>query len=204
MDERQGGYAYALCRPPGHHAFADMAGGFCFLNNTAIVVQYCRDRGATKITIVDVDVHHGNGTQQIFYRRDDVLTISLHGDPSVYYPFFTGYESETGDAAGRGFNMNIPMPEGTGGDAFLGRLKETLETVQTFAPDVLVVALGLDASEHDGHHPFFRISTDGFNRIGAAIGDLMLATVLVQEGGYVSDYLGANLAAALHGFENAR
>ena len=196
--------AYALCRPPGHHAFSDMAGGFCFLNNTAIVAQYCRDQGATKVAIVDVDVHHGNGTQQIFYHRDDVLTVSLHGDPAVYYPFYLGYADERGAQAGDGFNLNIPIDEGTGDGAYLSLLADALVRVRQFAPDVLVVALGLDASEHDGHHPFLKISTDGFAGITGELAALGLPTVLVQEGGYVSDYLGANLASALAGFELRR
>ena len=195
--------AYALCRPPGHHACSDMAGGFCFLNNTAVVAQYCRDQGAEKVAIVDVDVHHGNGTQQIFYARQDVLTVSLHGDPAVYYPFFLGYADEYGEDAGDGFNLNLPLAEGTGDAAYLESLQGALERVRQFSPDVLVVALGLDASEHDGHHPFLKITTNGFARITRALSELMLPTVLVQEGGYVSDYLGRNLAAALDGFESA-
>jgi acetoin utilization deacetylase AcuC-like enzyme len=196
--------AYALCRPPGHHAFSDMAGGFCFLNNTAIVAQYCRDQGAAKVAIVDVDVHHGNGTQQIFYQRDDVLTVSLHGDPAVYYPFYLGYANEYGALAGDGFNLNIPIDEGTRDDVYLSLLSDALHRVREFAPDVLVVALGLDASEHDGHHPFLKISTDGFAKITQQLAELELPSVLVQEGGYVSAHLGANLASALAGFERGR
>ncbi len=198
------GYAYALCRPPGHHAFADMAGGFCYLNNTAVAAQYCRDQGAARVAVLDVDVHHGNGTQGIFYHRADVLTVSLHGDPSVYYPFYTGYEDEVGRGDGRGFNLNLPLPAGAGDDAYLLRLEQGHERIRSFKPDVLVVALGLDASEHDGHHPFLRVSTEGFARIGAAIARLKLPTVLVQEGGYVSDWLGTNVAAFLREFERAR
>ena len=201
MSEGEADFAYALCRPPGHHACADMAGGFCFLNNTAIATQYCLDQGADRVAIVDVDVHHGNGTQQIFYTRDDVLTVSLHGDPAVYYPFYLGYAGETGAKRGAGFNVNVPMPEGTGDDVYLVALDDVLDRVRGFSPDVLVVALGLDASEHDGHHPFFRISTDGFARITGRLAALELPTVLIQEGGYVSDFLGANIAAALQGFE---
>jgi len=203
MSARGAPCVYALCRPPGHHAFADMAGGFCYLNNTAIAAQHCREQGAAKVAIVDVDVHHGNGTQSLFYARSDVLTVSLHGDPHWYYPFFCGYAEETGVGDGQGFNINLPMARGTRDDAYLDTLQSVLERVRVFAPDVLVVALGLDASAHDGHHPFLGISTDGFKRIGAALGALHLPGVLVQEGGYVSDYLGANLAAALEGYEDA-
>ena len=197
-------FAYALCRPPGHHAFSDMAGGFCFLNNTAITAQYCRDHGAHRVAIVDVDVHHGNGTQQIFYSRDDVMTVSLHGDPNAYYPFFLGYSDEKGAGAGDGHNVNFPLPEGMGDADYLENLATALRRVQAFRPDVLVVALGLDASIDDGHHPFLRITTPGFAAIGRALGGLQLPTILVQEGGYVSDSLGNNLHAALDGFEQAR
>lgn len=196
-------FAYALCRPPGHHAYADMAGGFCFLNNTAIAAQYCRNAGAARVAIVDVDVHHGNGTQGIFYDRGDVLTVSLHGDPSEFYPFYAGYRDETGEGDGVGRNVNVPLPRGTGDDAFLAELDSALATVRGFSPDVLVVALGLDASEHDPL-AFLGITTEGFRRIGAALGAMGMPTVLVQEGGYLSDHLGANLAAALAGFEAAR
>lgn len=198
-----GAHAYALCRPPGHHAFADQAGGFCFLNNSAIVAQICRERGAERVAILDVDVHHGNGTQGIFYDRDDVLTVSLHGDPSAYYPFFAGYGSETGTGAGEGYNHNHPLPFGTGDDAYLTALEKAFEGIAAYNPDILVIALGLDASVDDPL-AFLSITTEGFARIGAAIGAFGLPTVLVQEGGYISDSLGDNLAATLAGFEGAR
>ena len=193
---------YALCRPPGHHAYADMAGGFCFLNNTAIAAQMCIDAGVGKVAIVDVDVHHGNGTQGIFYERADVLTASLHGDPAQFYPHFVGYEAETGSGAGLGNNLNIPMPQGTTDDRYVSRLEAVLEDVARFAPQTLVIALGLDASGHDPL-AFFDISTAGFERIGATLGAMNLPTLLVQEGGYLSEHLGANLQAALRGFERA-
>ena len=196
-------YAYALCRPPGHHAYADMAGGFCFLNNTAIAAQYCRDHGAARVAIVDVDVHHGNGTQGIFYKRRDVMTVSLHGDPAEFYPFFAGYREEVGEGDGHGCNVNLPLARGTGDDAFIGHLHEALAKVHEFEPTVLVVALGLDASEHDPL-AFLKITTDGFRRIGEAVAAMGMPTVLVQEGGYLSEHLGANLAAALAGFEAGR
>jgi acetoin utilization deacetylase AcuC-like enzyme len=197
-------FAYALARPPGHHAFADQAGGFCYLNNTAIATQYCRDQGARRVAIIDVDVHHGNGTQGIFYSRNDVLTVSLHGDPAQFYPFYAGYSHETGSGAGLGYNVNHPLPYGTTDDTYLGELDRALENVMRFKPDVLVVALGLDASEHDGHQPFLSVTTLGFTGIGRRLGEAGLPTVLIQEGGYVSDYLGANLAAVLSGFEQSR
>jgi len=196
-------YAYALCRPPGHHAYADMAGGFCFLNNTAIAAQCCRGHGAARVAIVDVDVHHGNGTQGIFYHRGDVMTVSLHGDPAEFYPFFAGYREEVGEGDGHGCNVNIPLARGIGDDVFMEHLQLALARVRDFEPEVLVLALGLDASEHDPL-AFLKITTDGFRRIGETIAALKLPTVLVQEGGYLSEYLGANLAATLDGFEAAR
>ena len=203
MEHGSGAYAYALCRPPGHHAYADMAGGFCFLNNTAIAAQYCRDHGAERVAVLDVDVHHGNGTQGIFYSRADVLTVSLHGDPAHFYPFFAGYVDEAGEGDGEGRNVNIPLRRGTADDAYIARLEAALERVREFAPDVLVLALGLDASGEDPL-AFLNISTGGFARIGAAVGALALPTVLIQEGGYVSPSLGDNLISALGGFEGER
>lgn len=196
-------FAYALCRPPGHHAFADQAGGFCFLNNSAIAGQACRDRGARRVAILDVDVHHGNGTQGIFYARDDVLTVSLHGDPAAYYPFYAGFASEDGADDGTGFNRNHPLPRGTGDDAYLAALDIALGEIADFRPDVLIVALGLDASEDDPL-AFLSITTNGFRRIGGAIAKVGVPTLLVQEGGYISNSLGDNLAAALAGFETGR
>lgn len=193
--------AYALCRPPGHHAYADAAGGFCFLNNSAIVAQHLRSRHA-RIAVLDVDVHHGNGTQGIFWARGDVLTVSLHADPSDYYPFYCGYASERGEGEGAGANINMPLPFGTGDDAYLGALAEAARSIRLFAPGALVVALGLDASEHDPLGTL-SLSTEGFSRVGAAIAELGLPTVFVQEGGYLCDQLGANLAATLAGFESA-
>jgi acetoin utilization deacetylase AcuC-like enzyme len=193
--------AYALCRPPGHHAYADMAGGFCFLNNAAIAAQHLRKRHE-RVAILDVDVHHGNGTQGIFWRRGDVLTVSVHAEPSRFYPFFCGYASEYGEGDGAGCNLNLPLPFGTGDDAYLAALAAAEPTIRLFAPGALVVALGLDASEQDPLGPL-KITTQGFRRIGAAIARLGVPTVLVQEGGYMSAVLGANLAAVLAGFEAA-
>jgi acetoin utilization deacetylase AcuC-like enzyme len=193
--------SYALCRPPGHHAFADMAGGFCFLNNTAIAAAHLR-LAHERVAILDVDVHHGNGTQGIFYERSDVLTVSIHADPARFYPFVWGHAQERGAGPGLGANLNIPLPLGTGDDGFMAALERAKATLAAFAPGALVIALGLDASEHD---PLagLAVTTDGFRRIGAAIAAVGLPTVFVQEGGYLSDVLGANLTAVLGGFEQA-
>ena len=194
--------SYALCRPPGHHAYADMAGGFCFLNNTAIAAAHLRQKHE-RVAILDVDVHHGNGTQGIFYTRPDVLTVSIHAEPAHFYPFVWGYAHERGEGAGLGANFNIPLPMGTGDDDYLLALEVAKKTIDAFAPGALVVALGLDASEHDPLKGL-AITTAGFRRIGAAIARIGLPTVIVQEGGYLSDVLGDNLAAFLGGFEAAR
>jgi acetoin utilization deacetylase AcuC-like enzyme len=155
------------------------------------------------VAILDVDVHHGNGTQGIFYDRRDVFTISIHADPAAFYPYVWGYAHERGLGAGLGANLNIPLPIGTGDDDYLPALVVAQKAIEAFTPGALVVALGLDASEHD---PLagLAVTTDGFHRIGAAIARLGLPTVLVQEGGYLSDILGANLAAVLGGLEAAR
>ncbi|MCZ7675773.1 MAG: histone deacetylase family protein [Roseovarius sp.] len=189
--------AYALCRPPGHHAFADLAGGFCFLNNSAIAAERLRMAGL-RPAILDVDVHHGNGTQGIFYARGDVLTVSIHADPARFYPFFWGHGHERGTGAGLGANLNLPLPRGTGDDDYLGTLGRALDRIAAFGADVVVVALGLDAHEDD---PFkgLAVTTGGFTRIAAAIAATGLPVLCVQEGGYVSEALGANLTAFLTG-----
>ena len=194
--------AYALCRPPGHHAYRDMAGGFCFLNNSAIAAAHLRTTHE-RVAILDVDVHHGNGTQGIFYARPDIFTVSIHADPAAFYPFVWGYAHERGEGPGLGTNLNIPLAIGTDDDGYMQALDRAGKAIRAFAPGALVVALGLDASEHD---PLagLAVTTDGFRRIGEAIARMGLPTVLVQEGGYLSDILGANLAAVLAGFEAAR
>jgi acetoin utilization deacetylase AcuC-like enzyme len=194
--------AYVLARPPGHHAFADLAGGFCFLNTSAIAAERLRAAGH-RPAILDVDVHHGNGTQGIFYGRDDVLTVSIHADPTHFNPFVWGYAHECGAGPGLGANLNLPLALGTGDDGYQNALAQAARTIHAFAPGALVVALGLDASEQD---PLagLAITTDGFRRIGETLACLGLPTIFVQEGGYLSDVLGLNLTAVLAGFEAAR
>jgi acetoin utilization deacetylase AcuC-like enzyme len=194
--------AYALCRPPGHHAYRDVAGGFCFLNNSAIAAAHLRLRHE-RVAILDVDVHHGNGTQGIFYERPDVFTVSIHADPAAYYPYVWGYAHERGAGAGLGTNLNIPLPIGTGDDDYMQALAVAAKAIESFAPTALVVALGLDASEHDPLRGL-AVTTPGFRRIGQALARIGLPTVLVQEGGYLSDILGENLTSVLAGFEEAR
>ena len=189
--------AYALCRPPGHHAFADLAGGFCFLNNSAIAAQHLLAQGR-RPAILDIDVHHGNGTQGIFYARNDVLTVSIHADPIRFYPFFWGHAHERGEGAGLGCNVNLPLQRGTGDDAFIKTLGEAQARIGAFGANVLVVALGLDAHEHDPLKGF-AVTTNGFEQIGKTIAGFGLPIVAIQEGGYLSDHLSANLTACLGG-----
>ena len=190
--------AYALCRPPGHHAFADVAGGFCFINNSAVAAQRLLSK-SDRVAILDVDLHHGNGTQGIFYARRDVLTVSIHADPVRFYPFFWGHADERGDGPGLGYNLNLPLPRKTGDDGFMAALDAGISRIRSYAPDALVVALGLDAFEGD---PFggLSVTTDGFARIAETIAGLRLPTVIVQEGGYLCDELGANLTSFLGGW----
>ncbi|MBT4890779.1 MAG: histone deacetylase family protein [Rhodospirillales bacterium] len=193
--------AYALCRPPGHHAFADMAGGFCYVNNSALAAQILR-RDHERVAIIDVDLHHGNGTQGIFYNRNDVLTVSIHADPVRFYPFFWGHASERGEGDGLGYNYNLPLERGSGDDKFLTALENAMERVSYFAPTALVIALGLDAFEGD---PFggLAVSTDGFGAIGKMLSELKLPSVIVQEGGYLCDALGDNLSSFMDGFQSS-
>jgi acetoin utilization deacetylase AcuC-like enzyme len=192
--------AYALCRPPGHHAFADCAGGFCYVNNTAVAAQRLQTLSGGRVAVVDIDVHHGNGTQGIFYERDDVLTISVHADPGNYFPFYAGYADEIGRGVGEGFNMNLPLPHGSGDDAYIAAISRGLERVAEFAPDALVVALGLDAAEDD---PIgvLNVTRDGFIRAARAIAAIGEPTVIIQEGGYLCPALPLNLVAFLRAFD---
>jgi acetoin utilization deacetylase AcuC-like enzyme len=190
--------AYALCRPPGHHAFADLAGGFCFLNNAAIAAERLT-RAGRRVAVLDIDLHHGNGTQGIFYARGDVFTVSVHADPARYYPFFWGHAAERGEGAGRGANLNLPLPRGSGDAVFRTALGTALERIDAFGTDAIVLALGLDAFEGD---PFggLAVTTKGFGSIAGEIAGLGLPTVIVQEGGYLCPELGANLGSVLGGF----
>jgi acetoin utilization deacetylase AcuC-like enzyme len=192
--------AFALCRPPGHHAHHDMYGGYCFLNNAAIAAQMFRDDGAERVAILDVDFHHGNGIQDIFYARDDVLYCSLHGAPEDAFPYFLGFADETGRGAGEGFNLNYPMPPGTDYRLWSGALDQALKRIVTYGPDALIVSLGVDTYKDDPIS-FFKLESADFTRYGAAIAKLKLPTLFVMEGGYAIEAIGINTVNVLAGFE---
>jgi acetoin utilization deacetylase AcuC-like enzyme len=192
--------AYALCRPPGHHAGRGMFGGYCFLNNAALAAQRLRDAGLERVAVLDVDYHHGNGTQDIFWERGDVLFVSIHGDPNTEYPFYLGHADERGAGAGEGCNHNFPLPRGTDWAAYSATLETALERVVDFAPQALVVSLGVDIFEGDPISQFRLVAAD-FPRLGARIAALGLPTVLVQEGGYAVAEIGENVVSVLAAFD---
>jgi len=188
--------AFALCRPPGHHAFADRASGFCFLNNAAIAANLIGQR-ADKVAILDFDTHHGDGTQALFYDRKDVLFASVHTDPTAYYPYFSGYADERGAGEGLGANLNVPLAPGRGDDAFLEACRTLVEAVRRHQAEVLVVSAGWDA-HRDDPLSLLDVSTDAFARIGELLASLRLPTLIVQEGGYSLEAC-ENAAAAFIG-----
>ncbi|MCA9634862.1 MAG: histone deacetylase family protein [Myxococcales bacterium] len=189
--------AYALCRPPGHHAQRDLFGGYCYFNNAAIVAARLAARG--RVAIVDIDFHHGNGTQAIFYDDPRVLFISLHGDPRDFYPYFAGWAEETGAGAGAGFNLNIPLAAGCDGQAYLRVIDElVLPRLGLFDPAALVLSAGLDTYKDD---PLgrFALDTADFADLGERLGGLGKPVIAVQEGGYCTEMLGVNATALLRG-----
>jgi acetoin utilization deacetylase AcuC-like enzyme len=196
------GAAFVLTRPPGHHAGSDFFGGYCFLNNAAIAAQALLDRGAKRIAILDVDYHHGNGTQEIFYARDDVFFASIHADPSTDYPFFLGYADELGDAAGRGFNLNLPLAQGATPDAWFAALDVAIARIQSFKPDAIVVSLGVDTYEADPISHFKLRTREDYPQIGGKLRALNIPTLFILEGGYAVKEIGDNVVAVLDGFEH--
>ncbi|HUV43338.1 MAG TPA: hypothetical protein VMW13_00765 [Dehalococcoidales bacterium] len=181
--------AYALVRPPGHHAERRAFGGFCYFNSAAAAAEYLSSHG--KVAILDIDYHHGNGQQDIFYERRDVLTVSIHGRPSIAYPYFSGFQSEKGSGAGRGYNVNIPLPEKIAVERYRQALSTAVKRVERFRPDFLVVALGLDTAREDPTGSWDLVARD-FEVNGKMVGVLHLPTVVVQEGGYDTRVLGIN------------
>ncbi len=192
--------AFALCRPPGHHAMSRFAGGYCYINNAAVAAEWLRGAGAGRVAILDVDYHHGNGTQEIFYRRGDVLVVNVHADPRVEYPYFLGHADERGEGDGRGFNLNLPLPHGTTFAEWAAALDVACEAVAAFAPDRLVVSLGVDTFFEDPISQF-RLSSGDYPAIGRRIGALGLPTLFVMEGGYAVEAIGVNAVGVLTGFE---
>jgi acetoin utilization deacetylase AcuC-like enzyme len=191
---------FALCRPPGHHAGSDFYGGYCFFNNAAIAAQEFREAGAERVAILDVDYHHGNGTQEIFYTRPDVFTVSIHADPRQEYPFFLGFADEIGESAGEGFHLNLPLPWGTAWDAYKPALETAIQRIRDYGADVVVVSLGVDTFEHDPISKF-KLRHDDYLQTGRMIASLGLPTLFVMEGGYAVEALGVNAVNVLQGFE---
>ena len=190
--------AFALCRPPGHHAGKDYAGGYCFINNASVAANWLSVKG--KVALLDVDYHCGNGTQDIFYERNDVLTISIHADPNFEYPHYAGYRDEMGAGTGLGFHKNFPLEKGTDDTLYLSVLEEALSLILKFEPKYLVVSAGMDIYADDPLGTI-KVTTEGIAEIGKRISALDLPTVIVMEGGYNNDMLGKNIVSLLGGFE---
>jgi acetoin utilization deacetylase AcuC-like enzyme len=191
--------AMALTRPPGHHAGADFFGGYCFLNNSALAAQALREAGARRVAVLDVDYHHGNGTQSIFYERSDVFTASIHGDPTTEYPFYLGYVDETGVGEGKGLNLNLPLPAGSGFDTWRQAAQSALHEVRRFGAEAMVVPLGVDTFEGDPISKF-TLRSDDYFEVGRLLASADVPTVFVMEGGYAVAEVGVNVVNVLEGF----
>ncbi len=194
--------AFALCRPPGHHASADRMAGYCYLNNAAVAAQAFIDSGAARVALLDIDYHHGNGTQSIFYERADVFCASIHADPLDDYPYYMGHADEAGQGQGLGFNLNCPLPPGSGWAAWSAALDHCCRHLQRFKPTVLVVSLGVDA-HHADPSGSFQLVSDDFIPIGRSLAALGVPTLFVFEGGYSVPHAGLNVVNVLQGFESA-
>jgi acetoin utilization deacetylase AcuC-like enzyme len=190
--------SFALCRPPGHHAGKDYAAGYCFINNAAVAANWLSAKG--KVALLDIDYHAGNGTQDIFYERSDVLTISIHGGPDFEYPHYIGFADETGAGAGLGFHKNFPLPIDTGDAGYLAALDEALSMICNFAPEFLVLSAGVDAFDGDPLG-MFHLTRDGFMEIGKRVAGLNLPTAVIMEGGYANEALGENTVTLLENFK---
>ncbi len=194
--------AFCATRPPGHHAGADFMGGYCFLNNAAVAAQSLLAGGCARVAILDVDYHHGNGTQSIFYDHADVLFASLHGDPRTEYPFYLGHADETGSGPGEGSNLNLPLPAGASAAEWFAALDVACDRIARHRADALVVSLGLDTFADDPISTFALASSD-FSRLGERLARPGLPTVLILEGGYASEALGVNAGNVLDAFDGA-
>jgi acetoin utilization deacetylase AcuC-like enzyme len=193
-------FAFSLCRPPGHHAGIDLFGGYCFINNAAVAAQRLLDIGAKKVAILDVDFHHGNGTQDITYRRGDIFFASLHGEPANAFPYFWGYVDETGEGDGENCNANYPLPRGTAWAAWSAAVADSLARIKAFGAEAIVVSLGVDTFERDPIS-FFKLTSDDFTRMGALIAKVGLPVLTCMEGGYGVTEIGLNVANMLKGLE---
>jgi acetoin utilization deacetylase AcuC-like enzyme len=193
---------YALCRPPGHHASASQYGGYCYLNNAAIAARHLQGDASVRVAIVDIDYHHGNGTQEIFYADPTVLFCSLHADPDEEYPYFWGSAAELGSGAGLGANRNWPLPAGADDEAYLQTLDEALAAVAAFRPEFLVISAGFDLVQGDPSATSggFDVTVDGLEQAGRRLAALAVPTVVVQEGGYQIERLGEMAVRFLRAF----
>ena len=202
VDHVDGDVIYGLTRPPGHHVTRSAYGGSCYLNNAAIAAEALRRAGHERVEIVDIDAHHGNGTQDIFYDRADVLFVSLHGEPAVSYPYFSGFADERGAGAGQGLNLNYPLPKHTRWAQYQAALADACQRLRAFGPEVLVISLGVDTFKDDpiSH---FRLESEDFLKIGQTIAGIGRPTLFVMEGGYMVDDIGVNAVNVLRGFEAA-
>jgi acetoin utilization deacetylase AcuC-like enzyme len=190
------GLTFALCRPPGHHAAPGAFGGYCYLNNSAIAAQRLLDRGISPVAVLDVDYHHGNGTQAVFWERPDVLTVSIHADPRQAYPYFSGHAAEVGAGPGTGANLNLPLPDGTAWPDYAAALDTALAAVTAFRPAALVVALGVDTHAADPISGFALVAGD-YTRLGTRIAALGMPAVVVLEGGYALAEIGPTVVELL-------
>lgn len=190
--------AFGLCRPPGHHAGKDYAGGYCFINNASVAANWLSSKG--KVALLDIDYHAGNGTQDIFYERNDVLTISIHGDPDFEYPHYAGFADETGSGDGAGFHKNFPLPKDTADGGYLTALDSALKIIRDFAPAHLVLSAGMDTFDGDPLGKF-HVTQNGFHEIGQRIAGLNLPTTIIMEGGYANEALGRNIVTLLENFK---
>jgi acetoin utilization deacetylase AcuC-like enzyme len=202
-DRQPSRVAYACCRPPGHHVTRSLYGGSCYLNNAAIAAQHFRAHGADRVALIDIDAHHGNGAQSVFWERADVLTVSVHVDPAAgWFPHFLGLERERGGGPGRGANRNLPLPPGSGDDLWLEAVREAARAACNHGAEALVVALGVDAAAVDPESPL-QVTARGYREAGRILGACRLPTVVVQEGGYDLAAIGGLVLATLEGIEES-
>jgi acetoin utilization deacetylase AcuC-like enzyme len=189
--------SFAACRPPGHHAGRANCGGYCYLNNSSIAANWLSRHN--KVAILDIDYHAGNGTQEIFYERSDVLTLSLHADPAEEYPYYSGYSDEIGNGRGEGYHLNIPLPFGTSDVSYVEALHQAIARIESFNPGFLVVSAGMDIYKDDPLGKF-KITCDGIHQIGSDIAKLRLPTLIVMEGGYDLGSIGKNFLTFMENF----